>query len=318
MSARELTVSADEAGARLDSLLAARLPELSRSGASALIREGLVTADGKPAKPAHRVREGESLSVEMPPPLPRAVNPEHLHLDVVFRDEDIAVVDKPAGLVVHPAPGHWSGTLANAVLAAFPSAGKAGSADRPGIVHRLDKDTSGLIAIALSPAGMKSLHRQIAAREARRQYLALVRGELRPSEGVIDAPIGRDSADRKRMSPFGVAARPARTRYRALERFPDSSLIEATLETGRTHQIRVHLAAIGHPVAGDATYGGPGLPGLMRHFLHAYRLRLRVPSTGEFVELEAPLPPELDDVLKRLRGNSATPVDPFPPHGEAP
>jgi len=316
VSARELTVGAADAGERLDSMLAARLPELSRSAASALIRDGLVTVSGKRAKPSHRVREGERLTVDATASQTRSVDPEDMELDVVFRDEDIAVVDKPAGLVVHPAPGHWSGTLANAVLSAFPSAAEAGGADRPGIVHRLDKDTSGLIAIALSARGMKSLHRQITDREARRQYVALVRGDVQPYEGIIDAPIGRDPADRKRMSTFGVGARPARTMYRVVERYPGFSLVEATLETGRTHQIRVHFAATGHPVAGDATYGGPPVADLERHFLHACRLRVRLPSSGALLELEAPLPGDLERVLNRLRGISATPDNAGPPDGE--
>jgi 23S rRNA pseudouridine1911/1915/1917 synthase len=301
-----LTAAAEDAGERLDVVLAAHLPEYSRSAIAGLIRDGKAMVEGRAAKASQRVRAGDSVTIEVVPQARRDVVAEDIPLTIVFRDADIAVIDKPAGLVVHPAPGHWTGTLANAILGAFPMARDSGSPDRPGIVHRLDKDTSGLIAIGLSPRGMAALHKQIGSREAQRRYLALVRGTPDPAEGVIEAPIGRDPADRKRMTPFGVAARSARTRYRVLERYRGVSLVEASLETGRTHQIRVHFAATGHPVAGDEVYGGPHMPGLHRQFLHAHRLRLRLPSSREEVELESPLPADLAAVLENLRGNSET------------
>jgi 23S rRNA pseudouridine1911/1915/1917 synthase len=317
MSRREEFIAlAEDAGGRLDAVIAARIPDLSRTAAAELTREGRVSVDGRLAKPSHRIREGERIEIEVGVPPARTVAPENIPLEIVYHDADIAVIDKPAGLVVHPAPGHWSGTLANALLAAFPTVSNTGERERPGIVHRLDKETSGLIAVAVSPRGLNSLHRQIARREARRSYLALARGKVEPPEGIIDAPIGRDPADRKRMAPFGVAAREARTGYRVEEVLPGFTLLEATLETGRTHQIRVHMAAIGHPLAGDTVYGGPFLPGLDRQFLHAYKLCLRLPSSGDVVELESALPADLDAVLEQLRGISATPTKSSLPDGD--
>jgi 23S rRNA pseudouridine1911/1915/1917 synthase len=299
---REVVAQEDESGKRLDSVLAAQLPDLSRSLIRGLIEDGKVTVNGRPAKPAHRLNTGDRVHVlvELQPSL--TAEPEDIPLSVIYRDSDIAVIDKPAGLVVHPAPGHERGTLANALMAAFPNAAGVAPSERPGIVHRLDRDTSGLIAVALSPRGQASLRRQIASREALRQYVALVQGTPHPDRGIIDAPIGRDRNDRKRMAAHGVAARAARTEYRVLERLDGLALIEATLQTGRTHQIRVHLAAIGHPVAGDVTYHGPRLAGLDRQFLHAARLQIRVPESGDVISLESPLPGDLSAVLDRLRG----------------
>jgi 23S rRNA pseudouridine1911/1915/1917 synthase len=237
-------------------------------------------------------------------PAPLTAEPENIPLQVVYHDSDLAVIDKPAGLVVHPAAGHHSGTLANALAALFPQAPGVGRKDRPGIVHRLDKNTSGLMVVALNPAAQQSLQRQIAQRTAERSYLALACGHLAPTRATIEAPIGRDPRDRKRMAPHGIAARPAQTSYRVLEYLPDLSFLEARLHTGRTHQIRVHLAGIGHPIAGDEAYGGAALPGLHRQFLHAYRLSLCSPSSGELLTFSSPLPPELQRVLEDLRGEA--------------
>lgn len=296
----EFRVAAEQAGTRLDVAVAAVVPNLSRTLARTLVENGKVVVDGNVRKPSHRLEVGDlvSVNVERPPSLSAA--PEEMPLDIVYRDADMAVIDKPPGLVVHPAPGHPGGTLANGLLGLFPGSAGVGSEERPGIVHRLDKDTSGLIAVALSFTGQTSLQAQIADRSAERRYLALVSGRLTTAEGVIDAPIGRDERHRQRMAVHGIAAREARTRYRVLREFPAFSLVEARLDTGRTHQIRVHLAAIGHPVAGDAVYGGGALPGLNRQFLHAYRLTFRVPSTGERLTVSSELPADLQAVLDAL------------------
>ncbi len=285
---------------RLDVAIASAAPELSRTLARALIDGGQVRVGGQVCKPSYRLARGDlvTATIDLPPSLSAA--PEDLPLQVVYQDADMAVIDKPAGLVVHPAPGHPRGTLANGLVGMFPQSAGVGGEERPGIVHRLDKDTSGLIAVALSPAGQTSLQAQIADKSAERRYLALVPGTISPAEGVIDAPIGRDERHRKRMAVHGTAARPARTRYRVLRSCGGYSLVEAKLDTGRTHQIRVHFAAIGHPLAGDSVYGGPTLPSLDRQFLHAYRLALQIPSSGERLTFASDLPADLRTLLDRL------------------
>lgn len=299
-----LVITEGDAGVRLDAYLAARLPDVSRSLAASLIHSGHVLVNGKAVRPAVRVAAGDEITVTIVRPPSLSAAPEDIPLDIVYQDADLAVINKPAGLVVHPAPGHAGGTLANALAARFPGAGNVGGEERPGIVHRLDRDTSGLMVVALTPQAHASLQRQIASREAGRTYLALVAGHLDPGEGTIEAPIGRDTRDRKRMAVYGAAARPARTAYRVLESMPSFDLVEAKLHTGRTHQIRVHFAALGHPVAGDTTYGGPAVPDLHRQFLHAYRLELESPSSGRPLSFRSPLPPDLQAVLREL-GSSA-------------
>jgi 23S rRNA pseudouridine1911/1915/1917 synthase len=296
----EFRVGEEQAGMRLDVAVASADPDLSRTLARALIDGGQVRVGGNVCKPAYRLVPGDVVVVTVEPPPSLSAAPEALPLQVVYQDADMAVIDKPAGLVVHPAPGHPGGTLANGLVGMFPQSAGVGGEERPGIVHRLDKDTSGLIAVALSPAGQMSLQAQIADRSAERRYLALVSGTMSPVEGVIEAPIGRDERHRKRMAVHGAAARPARTRYRVVRICSGYTLLEAKLDTGRTHQIRVHLAAIGHPVAGDSVYGGPTVPNLDRQFLHAYRLALRIPSTGERLTFAADLPADLRSVLDQL------------------
>ncbi len=296
-----LTVGDGEAGARLDAYLAGQLDRVSRSLAATLIRDGLVTVNGQVSRPAYRVITGDEISVSVVRPPSLTAAPEDISLSIVYQDADLVVIDKPAGLVVHPAPGHPGGTLANALAARFPATRGVGTEERPGIVHRLDRDTSGLMVVALSPAAHGDLQAQIASREASRKYLALATGHLDRAEGTIDAPIGRDLRDRKRMAVHGAASRQARTSFRVLESLPGFDLLEASLHTGRTHQIRVHFSAIGHPLAGDATYAGPALPGLHRQFLHAYRLGLRSPSSGKQLTFESPLPPDLATVLASLK-----------------
>ncbi len=309
-----IVVGGPDAGLRLDRWLAERLPELSRARLQALIGEGRVMVGGRPRKASYRVRGGEQVAVEIPPPAPQELSPEAVPLDLVFEDGEVLVVDKPSGMVVHPGAGQVRGTLAAAVLAHAPGTASVGGQRRPGIVHRLDKGTSGLLVVAKTARAYDSLTAQFAARTVSRRYLAVVRGRVAASEGLIDAPIGRHPHDRTRMAvrPAGQGRR-AVTRYRVLERFtrPEATYLEARLETGRTHQIRVHLAAQGHPVAGDETYRPRTVPPLDFEFsglaLHAVDLGFFHPATGERVTLTAPLPQRIERLLSHLRGGGQTP-----------
>ena len=290
---------------RLDRFLATQLTEQSRSYLQRLIEEGHVRVNDKPAKPGQRLVPGDHIVVEIPQAKPAIALPEQIPISEVYEDEDVIVVDKPAGLVVHPAAGHEQGTLVNALLGRHPElAGIAGTI-RPGIVHRLDKDTSGLMVVAKNDRAQASLSDQLKNREVVKRYLALVVGALSPEEGTIDAPIGRDPHERKRMA-VTHTGRPARSHFRILRHFGDDySLVEVTLETGRTHQIRVHFAAVGHPVVGDHVYG-KRVPFLARQFLHAAALGFRLPGTGQPIELTSDLPPDLRqalDQLERLYGS---------------
>jgi len=304
-------------GERIDRVVALVTGQ-SRSAVAALIRGGGVLVSGQPVTSRHvRVAAGTRLSVEIAP-VPAGVGlepaePGSVPFTVVFEDDDLIVVDKPAGVVVHPGAGHRTRTLAAGLLARYPdlaSAARIGAGDplRPGIVHRLDKDTSGLLVVARNPTAWRALAAQLAARTMGRVYETLLLGRLGAEEGTVDAPIGRSSRDRTRMA-VTIAGRAARTRYRVLARFEEpveTTLAEVRLESGRTHQIRVHLAAIGHPVAGDARYGGTLAPavraaiGLERPFLHAKSLSLVHPATGETWEWTVPLPGDLAAVLSRL------------------
>jgi 23S rRNA pseudouridine1911/1915/1917 synthase len=301
-----------EAGAaaarrRLDEVVA-ELAGVSRARAARWAEEGLVAVDGQPRPKSHRLRGGERLTWD-PPAAPPAGGPvaEDLPLTVRYEDERLLVVAKPAGLVVHPGPGHPTGTLVNALLgrsATRLSAG--GTAERPGIVHRLDKDTSGLLLVAKDDDAHLALSRDLAAHRVERRYLALVQGRLPAATGTVDAPVGRHPRDRKRMAVVAKGGRRAITHWRVLESFPAVQLAEATLETGRTHQVRVHLASLRHPLVGDRTYGAdPTLAarlGVARPFLHAWRLGFAHPADGHRVELTEPLPPDLQSVLDHLRG----------------
>lgn len=293
-----LTFTAEAGSGRLDRFLSQRCPELSRSGLRRLIDEGYVTLDGARAKPASRLHAGQVISVTRPEPVETRLEPQDIPLAVVYQDRDVLVVDKPAGMTVHPAPGHIDGTLVNAVLALCPDLQRIGGTFRPGIVHRLDKDTSGLLVVAKNERAHSHLARQLKERRFTKRYLALVHRRLAAVEAVIEASIGRHPRNRKRMAlvPNG---REAETQYKAVRYYEGYTLVEVSPATGRTHQIRVHFASLGHALVGDATYG-KAHSRLGRHFLHANLLGFRLPSTGEYVELTSELPAELAEFLDGL------------------
>lgn len=304
---------------RLDVWLAARVPSLSRSRVAQLIGEGRVTLNGRRPRKSDRPEAGDVIEVTIPPPEPSALEPEPIELDIAWEDADLLVVDKPAGLVVHPAPGHASGTLVNALLHHVADLRGIGGVRRPGIVHRLDKDTSGLILVAKTEAAHRHLSGALKRREIRRTYLAAAWGHLRTEDLTIEAPIGRSPSNRRRMAVI-AGGRPAVTHLRRLERWRAADLLEARLETGRTHQIRVHLASIGHSVVGDRDYGGGGERGVSgpgrtwakelsarvrRQFLHAAELVFRHPTTGEELRIRSPLPAELGAAARWARETSS-------------
>ena len=301
-----MLIPAGSAPARADRW-AADLSGLSRSHVQKLISDGRLTVDGQAVKANTILQAGTELQLDVPPPAPaEPIGQPEIPVHVIHEDDDLLIVDKPAGLVVHPAPGHADGTLVNALLGLGEALAPTGIAgvQRPGIVHRLDRDTSGLLMVARSDAAQASLQAQLKARRIKKTYLALVQGSVSAAAGRIEAPIGRDPGRRTRMAvvPNG---KPATTGYRVRERFNGWTLLELDLVTGRTHQIRVHLEAIGHPIAGDPMYGTGtsrrGPDGLERLFLHAWRLELTSPSTGRLIRAEAPLPPELEGPLAHLR-----------------
>ncbi len=313
-SAWEVIIVAEEiAGQRLDRALAALRPDLSRTRAQAAIKAGEVMVDGKLAKPSLTLELGQRLTLA--PVLgaldaratPGAPQPEAIPLRIIFEDAHLLIVDKPAGLVTHPAPGHATGTLVNALLAHTPDLEESENPQRPGIVHRLDKDTSGLLVIAKDAQTHAALAEQMRARAMVKRYLALVEGRMEPPSGTIEAPIGRDPRNRLRMALVSEAhgGREARTRFHTLRYVPGRTLLEVQLETGRTHQIRVHLAALHHPVVGDTIYGRPQTPAPPRQFLHAARLEFRHPITQQWMVFEAPLPSDLAEFLERLEGQAA-------------
>lgn len=299
-----LIISADGAGERLDRVLAARFPNLSRAQLQRLIRSGAITVNDMPVRPAYRLSPGDRIVVTFPEE--ETVRPENIPLDIVYEDDYLLVVNKPAGMVVHPAAGVVRGTLVNALLAHCPQVADVGGPDRAGIVHRLDRETSGLIVVAKDPETHAALQRQFKRRQVRKTYIALVEGQVQPQEAIIEVPIGRDQKDRTRMR-VARTGRPAVTQYRVLEVFPQYTLLEVRPHTGRTHQIRVHLAWFGYPVVGDRVYGRQRQTLLVdRHFLHARDLAFTHPATGETVAFTAPLPPELVAILNQLRKERGT------------
>ena len=302
MERTALTAGPEAAGERLDSFLAARLPGLTRSAAARLIETGQVLVDGKPARKSARLAGGETVEVTLPDPEPADALPQDIPLDVVYEDDDVIVVNKPSGLVVHPAPGHPDGTLVNALLHhCGGSLSGVGGELRPGIVHRIDRDTSGLIIAAKNDAAHQALAAQLADHTLARTYEAVAAGSFREDAGTVDAPIGRCLSDRKKMAVVPNGKR-AVTHWEVLERFPGYTYVRCRLETGRTHQIRVHMAHLGHPIYGDTVYGGKKpVPGLAGQCLHAVGLRFVHPRTGETVELSCPLSGEFQALLEKLR-----------------
>ena len=300
---RELTAATEHAGVRLDAFLSAD-GALTRSQAARLIAEGRVRVNGKPAAKSARLSGGETVTVDVPQLRETALPPQNIPLDVVYEDDDVIVVNKPTGLVVHPAPGHPDGTLVNALLHhCGDSLSGIGGEKRPGIVHRIDRDTSGLIIAAKNDAAHLALSAQLKDHSLSRTYECLVTGNMKQDSGTVDAPIGRSSADRKKMAVVPTGRR-AVTHWEVIARYPGVTHLRCRLETGRTHQIRVHLAYIGHPILGDTVYGAKKpVAGLTGQCLHAVGLRFIHPRTGEPVELTCPLPEEFVRMLEKLRRN---------------
>ena len=310
---RVTTVSAGQAPRRLDVFVSTQTAHLSRAAAQRWIDGGLISVNGRPAKPARLIRPGDVITCHVPVREPPAVEPEPLALHVLHEDAELLVVDKPAGLVMHPGPGHWTGTLLNALVhhvghrdGAEPRGGGDGRRLRPGLVHRLDKGTSGVLVIAKTDAAHRDLSRQFRAHSVHRVYLALVAGAVRRG-GLIDRALGRDTRDRRQVSARSAAPRRAVTEFRVAERLgPEATLVEARPRTGRMHQIRVHLASIGHAVLGDASYGaGPTDPTLGRPMLHAAVLGFVHPATGEYTEFRAPLPADMERAVAGRRASGA-------------
>lgn len=299
----------EDTGKRLDAFLHERLPEFSRSRLQSWIKANRVLVNGAPVRASYLLRGGESFSVD-PTALPALkAEPEDLPLKILYEDGDVVVVDKPAGMVVHAGAGHSRGTLVNALLYHMGSLSSINGDLRPGIVHRLDRETSGVLVVARTDKAHQELARQFHDREVEKTYFALVHGRMRQPEGRIASPISRDPARRTRMTAKLPHGRSALTEYRIIEQFDRFSFLELRIGTGRTHQIRVHLSSLHHPIVGDRLYGAPAqipdLPRLTRFFLHAHRLRFRSPSTGAWIAVESPLPGELDAFLGAVRSNTA-------------
>ena len=297
-----LQATSEDSGARIDSFLAAQLDGVSRSAAARLIEQGCVLCDGKLPGKSYRMTGGETVSVTLPEAVETEVAAQDIALDVVYEDDDVIVVNKPTGLVVHPAPGHPDGTLVNALLHhCGDSLSGVGGEKRPGIVHRIDRDTSGLIIAAKNDAAHLGLAAQLSDHTLARTYECLVVGNLREDSGTVDAPIGRHHTDRKKMAVTPHNSRHAVTHWEVIARYPGATHVRCRLETGRTHQIRVHMAHIGHPILGDTVYGAKkAVPGLTGQCLHAVGLRFIHPRTGETVELSCGLPEEFEKYLKKL------------------
>jgi 23S rRNA pseudouridine1911/1915/1917 synthase len=316
LTASSLCVEAPEAGTRLDLWLKERRPELSRSRIQSLVRTGKIRLNGDSTRPGHSLKAGDEIQVEVPEPQELQVKAEDIPLKIAYEDADILVVDKAAGMTVHPAPGSWDGTMVNALLHHCTDLSGINGIMRPGIVHRLDKGTSGLLAVAKNDIAHRSLAAQLEQRSLERRYLALCWGHPSKDKGTVDAPLARHPTQRKRMA-VDASGRRARTHYRVIEEFPFSSLIELKLDTGRTHQIRVHLQYLGYPLVGDPTYGGrPRTPnvrplhrvaalgllkGLKRQALHAFRLGLDHPRSGERLDLSSEPPLDIAAALEAVR-----------------
>jgi 23S rRNA pseudouridine1911/1915/1917 synthase len=293
-----------DSGRRLDLFLQQRFPEYSRSRLQGWIKAGRVLVNGSAERASHLLRDGDSIDVEPAPLTPLAATPEDIPLAVLYEDDDVVAINKPAGMVVHAGAGVHSGTLVNALLARFGSLSTEAGDLRPGIVHRLDRYTSGAMLVAKTDAAHRNLAEQFSSRKIRKIYLALVHGAVKAERGRIETPISRDPIRRTRMTARLAHGRAAWSEYRVLRRFDRFTLLEVLIGTGRTHQIRVHLSSIGHPVVGDRLYGAPaevaGRPPLGRFFLHAASIRFAQPRTGELIEVSAPLPAELEQWMQGL------------------
>ena len=302
MDPLRIQIDASDSGKRLDQVLHARLPQFSRARIQQWIKAGRVLVNGAPARPSHALRERDVIDAKPADPTPLRATPERIPLRILYEDEDVVAIDKPAGMVVHAGAGIHSGTLVNALLDRFQSLSKTAGELRPGIVHRLDRYTSGVLLVAKNDAAHQQLAGQFSSRRVEKTYLALVHGNIKQDHGRIEKPIARDPHRRVRMTARLSRGRAASTMYRVLRRMPGFTFLEVRIGTGRTHQIRVHLASIGHPVVGDRLYGAPANIGdeltLDRYFLHAHRIRFAQPSTGEPVSVESSLPLELADWMK--------------------
>lgn len=311
--AQSLTVSEEATGARLDSFLASRLLEISRTRIQRAIEDGDILVNERTAKPGYRLRSGDRIEIDLPEPPPVALVPEPIHLNIIYEDDDLIVIDKPAGMVVHPGAGIESGTLANALVYHFNTLSDVAGRIRPGIVHRIDKETSGLLVVAKNDVSHERLSDQFRDRQVFKMYIALVYGRVSEARGEIEARIGRSPHNRTRMSVLrGGAGRAAHTIFEVARRYNEFTLLKVQIKTGRTHQIRVHMAHIGHPVAGDSTYGGGRensirdatikrqTAALGRQFLHSAQLGFNHPRTGKLLEFVSPLPPELANFLALL------------------
>jgi 23S rRNA pseudouridine1911/1915/1917 synthase len=314
------TIVVDEidAGKRLDVLIAACLSDLSRSFLAHLITAGRIRVQGKRMKPGYRVKSGDRVEGMIPPPEPLTFRPEPIPIEILFEDEHMVVINKQPGQVVHPAPGHTSGTLVNALLYHCPTLGGIGGKIRPGIVHRLDKDTSGVLVVAKNDRAHQHLSAQFKTRNIKKEYLALVHGVVADDIGRVSLPIGRHPVDRKKMSTVSCKLRTAETYWQVKARYEGASLLTVDLKTGRTHQIRVHLSAIGHPIVGDPVYGGrnarkrllenrhlaPFIKSIHRQMLHARRLEFVHPFTEKPLSFEAPVPEDMSIIIESLNAGS--------------
>jgi len=291
----------EEENLRLDVFLANREEiALTRSRVQKLIGDGLVKVNNLPGKANHKLKKGDKITLFLPSPQELKMEAENIPLDIVYEDQDIIIINKPQGMVVHPASGNYSSTLVNALLAHCRDLSGIGGVIRPGIVHRLDKDTSGLLMVAKNDLAHTDLAAQMKARSVEKKYLTLVYGKIKEEKGTIDVPIGRHPVERKKMAVVSRTGKPAVTHYQVLQRYDNYTYLEIALETGRTHQIRVHLAYIGHPVVGDPVYSSRKKFNLLGQFLHAYKLAFRHPRSGEVLEFSVPLPKALEEVLKSL------------------
>jgi 23S rRNA pseudouridine1911/1915/1917 synthase len=304
-----LNVALTDAGKRLDAFLHERLPEFSRSRLQSWVKEGRVSVGGNLVRPSYLLHGGEEVSVDPAALPPLKAQAEELPLKILYEDADVVVVDKAAGMVVHAGAGHASGTLVNALLHHFGTLSSVNGDIRPGIVHRIDKETSGVLVVARTDEAHRALAAQFESRQVEKVYLALVHGKVSPASGRVTAPIARDPVRRTRMTGKLGNGRTAITDYRVLEELGKFTFLEVRIGTGRTHQIRVHLASLRHAVVGDRLYGAPvaipGFPPFERFFLHAHRLRFRSPATGEWITVESPLPPAFKQLLDQLRTNAA-------------